>query len=85
MKQFSWGVLAMASLVAGLIFLRYWKVTGDRLFVFFAMAFAMLSINYLVLAAVDPAFEARHLIYLIRLAGFILIIVGIVDKNRSVR
>jgi len=85
MKQFCWGMLAMASLVAGLIFLRYWKVTGDRLFVFFSMAFAMLSINYLVLAAVDPAFEARHLIYLIRLAGFILIIVGIIDKNRSVR
>lgn len=85
MKQFSWGMLAMASLVAGLFFLRYWKVTGDRLFAFFALAFAMLSINYLVLTAVDPAFEARHLIYLIRLAGFLLIIVGIVDKNRGVR
>ena len=85
MKQFCWGVLAMASLIAGLIFLKYWKVTGDRLFVFFALAFAMLSINYLVLAAVIPAFEARHLIYLIRLAGFVLIIVGIVDKNRGVR
>lgn len=85
MKQFCWGVLAMSSLIAGLIFLRYWKVTGDRLFVFFALAFAMLSINYLVLAAVVPAFEARHLIYLIRLAGFVLIIVGIVDKNRGVR
>ena len=85
MRQFCWGVLAMGSLVAGLFFLRYWKVTGDRLFAFFAMAFAMLSTNYVVLAAVDPAFEARHLIYLIRLAGFILIIVGVVDKNRGVR
>jgi hypothetical protein len=85
MKQFCWGALAMASLVAGLIFLRYWKVTGDRLFVFFALAFAMLSINYLVLTAVAPASEARHLIYLIRLAGFVLIIAGIVDKNRGVR
>jgi hypothetical protein len=82
MKQFCWGVLAMASLVAGMIFLRYWKVTGDRLFAFFAMAFAMLSMNYVMLAAVDPAFEARHLIFLIRLAGFLLIIAGIVDKNR---
>lgn len=85
MKQFSWGMLAMASLLAGLFFLRYWKVTGDRLFAFFATAFAMLATNYVVLATVDPAFEARHLIYLIRLAGFLLIIVGIVDKNRRVR
>ena len=85
MKQFSWGLLAMASLVAGMLFLRYWKVTGDRLFAFFAMAFAMFSVNYVVLAAVNPAFEARHLIYLIRLAGFLLIIAGIVDKNRGAR
>jgi len=85
MRQFCWGVLAMASLAAGLFFVRYWKVTGERLFAFFAMAFAMLSINYVVLAAVEPAFEARHLIYLIRLAGFLLIIAGIVDKNRGVR
>ena len=85
MRQFCWGVLAMASLAAGLFFVRYWKVTGERLFAFFAMAFAMLSINYVVLEAVEPAFEARHLIYLIRLAGFLLIIAGIVDKNRGVR
>lgn len=85
MRQFCWGVLAMAGLVAALIFLRYWKVTRDRLFVFFALAFTMLSINYVVLAAVDPAFEARHLIYLIRLAGFFLIMAGIVDKNRKAR
>ncbi len=85
MRQFSWGVLAMASLVAALIFLRYWKVTRDRLFIFFALAFTMLSINYVVLAAVDPRFEARHLIYLIRLAGFALIMAGIIDKNRKAR
>jgi uncharacterized protein DUF5985 len=85
MKQFCWGMLAMASLIAGLFFLRYWKASRDRLFVFFAVAFAMLSVNYLMLTAVDPAFESRHLIYLIRLGAFVLIIVGIVDKNRAAR
>lgn len=85
MKQFYWGMLTMASLVASMFFWRYWKVSGDRLFAFFALAFAMLGVNWVALAVVDPAFEARHLIYLIRLAAFIIIIVGIVDKNRAPR
>ena len=83
MKPFCWGMLTMAGLVASLFFVRYWRVTGDRLFAFFAVAFALLAINWLALGAVDPTFEARHLIYLVRLAAFVLIIVGIVDKNRS--
>ena len=85
MKQFCWGMLTMAGLVASLFFVRYWRVTGDRLFVFFAVAFAMLAVNWLALSAVDPSFEARHLIYLVRLAAFIILIVGVVDKNRTRR
>jgi len=84
-KQFCWGMLTMAGLVASLFFVRYWRVTGDRLFVFFAVAFAMLAVNWLALSAVDPSFEARHLIYLVRLAAFIILIVGVVDKNRTRR
>jgi hypothetical protein len=82
-KQFCWGMLTMASVVASLFFLRYWKVSGDRLFAFFAAAFAMFAVNWLALSLIDPAYEARHLIYLVRLAAFIVIIVGIVDKNRA--
>lgn len=76
----------MACVIAGVFFLRYWKITRERLFAYFAAAFAMLAVNYLALAAaVDSAFEARHLVYIIRLAAFVVIIVGIVDKNRSLR
>jgi hypothetical protein len=78
-------MLTMASLVAGLFFFRYWKVSGDRLFAFFAVAFAMLAVNWLALAAIAPAFEARHLLYLVRLVAFVVIIVGILDKNRALR
>lgn len=85
MRQFCWGMLTMAGLVASLFFLRYWKATGDRLFAYFAVAFAMLAANWLTLGVVDPAFEARHLIYLMRLAAFVVIIIGIVDKNRASR
>ena len=85
MRQFCWGMLTMAGVVASLFFLRYWKVTRERLFGFFAVAFALLALNWLALTAIDPALETRHLIYLIRLAAFIVMIVGIVDKNRALR
>jgi hypothetical protein len=82
-KQFCWGMLTMASLVVSLFFLRYWKVSGERLFAFFAAAFALFAVNWLALTAIDPDVEPRHLIYLVRLAAFIVMIVGIVDKNRT--
>jgi hypothetical protein len=49
----------------------------------FAAAFAMLGLNYLLLAAGDRQSEFRPYLYLIRLAAFLLIIVAIVDKNRG--
>lgn len=86
MKQFIWGLLTMETAVAALLFLRYWRVSGDRLFAYFALAFAAMAINWIGVASVDPALESRHYVYLSRLLAFVLIIVGIVDKNhRSAR
>ena len=44
------GALAMASAVAGLFFLRFWRETRDRLFAMFALAFWVLGVNWLGLA-----------------------------------
>lgn len=85
MKNFAWGILTMASVIVSVFFWRYWKVSGERLFAFFCVAFALLALNWLALSVTAPAYEARHLVYLIRLAAFTLIIVGIVDKNRVSR
>jgi hypothetical protein len=57
-------------------------MTRDRLFVFFAIAFAALAANWIGLSMIDPDVESRHNIYVLRLLAFVLIIVGIVDKNR---
>ena len=38
-----WGALAMACWVAGLFFLRFWRLSRDRLFVFFVLAFWLLT------------------------------------------
>ncbi|HEY6455283.1 MAG TPA: DUF5985 family protein [Steroidobacteraceae bacterium] len=82
MKQFVWGALTVESAVAALFFLRYWRVSADRLFAYFALAFGAMALNWIGLYTATPAFEARHVVYLFRLLAFILIIAGIADKNR---
>jgi hypothetical protein len=77
-----WGALTMVSATIGLMFLKFWRRTGDRLFALFGTAFFVFALNWLVLAAVQPSDESRHYAYLIRLFAFVLLLVGIVDKNR---
>ncbi|MGA8708733.1 MAG: DUF5985 family protein [Steroidobacteraceae bacterium] len=85
MRQFVWGMLTTETAVAALFFVRFWRLSGDRLFAYFALAFAVMAINWIGLSTVDPAFELRHYVFLFRLLAFIVIIVGIVDKNRRNR
>lgn len=77
-----WSMTAMGCLGVAVCFLSFWRQTADRLFFLFALAFALFGVNMLLLAAINPAHESRHLIYLIRLAAFLVIIVAIIDKNR---
>ena len=82
---FLWGAEAMASLTAALLFLRFWRLTRDRLFTFFSLAFCSLALNWIVLAVDNAPAEEHHYVYLLRLAAFMLIIIGIIDKNRRAR
>lgn len=79
------GALVMACAVAGLFFFRFWKVAQDRLFLFFSLAFWVLGAHWLAIAVLDVPSETRHYYYLPRLVAFVLIVLGIVDKNRRVR
>lgn len=78
-----WSMTAMAAAGVAVFFLRFWRQTGDRLFALMALAFGLLCANTTLLAAINPAHESRHLIYILRLASFLVIIVAIVDKNRD--
>ena len=79
---FVWGALAMASWVAGLFFLRFWRVSRDRLFLFFSAAFWVFGANWVALATLHPSEETQHYVYMVRLVAFLLILIGIFDKNR---
>jgi hypothetical protein len=83
MSMFVWGALAMASWVAGLLFLRYWKKSRERLFVMFALAFWSLGLSWAGLAIENRPDETRHYFYILRLIAFLLIICAVIDKNRA--
>jgi type II secretory pathway component PulM len=81
-RQFFWGALAVAAVVAGLFFSSFWRASRDRLFLLFSLAFWVLAVHWTALGIVNPALETTHYLYLLRLVAFVLIIVAIVDKNR---
>jgi hypothetical protein len=82
MEEFLMGAIAMASCVAAVFFLRFWRDTGDRLFLIFAAAFVLLAFTRLGLAVSNEQMEGHTHWYWVRLAAFLLIVVAIVDKNR---
>jgi len=75
------GALLSSYAIAGLHFLRFWKRTGDRLFVHFAIAFWLFTLNQLASSIPVVADETSGYEYLLRVLGFIVIIVAIIDKN----
>ena len=75
-------VNATGALVACLFFFRFWRDSRDSLFAFFGAAFLLLSTSWALLALINPADETQPYIYAIRLAAFLLLIVGMINKNR---
>jgi Family of unknown function (DUF5985) len=82
MKYYMWGVLAMGCLVVAMLFLRYWRTSHQRLFVFFSAAFALLSVQW-TLSALSGTDEANHAdLLILRIFAFLCIIAGVLDRNR---
>jgi len=79
------GAVAMASFVAVLFFLRFWRQTQDSFFLFFAFAFAVDAAMRLVLGLGHLSEETEPLIYIARALSFASIIIAIIRKNRPGR
>lgn len=77
------GAISTASLVAGLFFLRFWRDTRDRFFLFFAVSFAIEGINRAALALTSDPNEGRPFFFFVRFFSFFLIIVAILHKNQK--
>ena len=81
MNDFLQGATMLASLGVALFFFRYWRSSGDRLFLAFSMAFTVFAVNRVLLSVLEEESEARTYVYLVRALAFLLIAVAVVDKN----
>jgi hypothetical protein len=77
------GALVFSYLVAGAFFLRFWRRMRDRLFLHFAFAFWLFALDQLAISIPNVVTETEGYEYLLRVLGFVLIIVAIVEKNVS--
>ncbi len=85
LKMMLLGAIAMAAFTIALIFIRFWRTTRDRFFLFFAAAFALIGMGRIVLGAVPHSDDQTPVIYLIQLLAFVVILYAVVDKNRRTR
>ena len=83
MREILLGATSMGAFVAGLFFLRFYRQTRDPLFGWFGAAFWLLSAQAFAVGLNMQAAENAVALYLPRLLAFVLIIVGIVQKNRK--
>jgi hypothetical protein len=82
LDQFMLGAIVLSCAVIGLFFLRLYRKSHDRLFAFFATAFWILGLNWLMLAFSTRS-EPHTALYVVRLCAFVILLIGIVDKNRA--
>jgi hypothetical protein len=82
--QFLAGALMATYVVLGMYFMRFWRKTRDQLFLWFGTAFIVFAAERIVFAfGGSPNSESHAVFYVLRLFGYLMIIFGIVQKNRA--
>lgn len=76
------GAVVLASAVVGTFFMKFWRHTGDRFFLFFALAFLIEGLNRIALTLLG-ADEYDPIFYGVRLMSYGLILLAIWHKNRD--
>lgn len=79
------GAVSMGCAITAVFFLKFWRQSTDRLFLFFAIAFVILAADYVMLGLLSAATEWRVPVFALRLCAFVVLLLGILDKNRKGR
>lgn len=79
------GFVASCSLWAGIFFLRFWRKTGDPLFLAFAAFFAIQGLLSASVASLQRPNEGTLWFFVLRLLSILLVLGAIVRKNLSHR
>lgn len=83
LKEWLLGAITLGTSMAGVFFLRFWKTSGDRLFLFFSLAFFVEVVSRVTMALSVASSEEDPSIYLLRFLSYGFIAWGILDKNRT--
>ena len=83
MNELVSGAIAMASIVIALFFLRFWRDSGDRFFLYFSLSFLVQAGHrmYLALTMASETQDDIALHYSIRLLAYALILWAVMEKN----
>lgn len=84
LDPFFGGAIFMGEFAIALLFWRLWRRTGERLFAWFATAFAILTFERLLLLTVLGS-HGHPMIYTTRLIAFLAIAFAVIDHNRQTR
>jgi hypothetical protein len=79
--DFMSGALTVTYFLAAVFFLRFWRRIRDRLFLAFAIAFALFGLNQALVFLLEVYSETYSILYALRVLGFLAILAAIVDKN----
>ncbi len=75
------GAIAMGSFVIALFFLRFWRSSGDRFFLYFALSFLIEGVHRIYSSGEIMISESSPHHYLVRLVAYLLILWAIIEKN----
>lgn len=87
MNEILTGAIVMCALVVALFFLRFWRSTRDRFFLYFAIAFSIEGVSRILFGSSAGPVDTlqHHIFYLLRLVAYGLILLAIWEKNRPQR
>jgi uncharacterized membrane protein HdeD (DUF308 family) len=75
------GVIATASITAGVFFLKFWRDTRDTFFLSFAISFIIEGLNRSAVLLLEKPNEGSPGTYAVRLLSSLLILAAILRKN----
>lgn len=81
MDIFLCGMITACNWTAAVIFMRFWRQTHDRFFLFFAFAFVVFGFSRVPRAFLDPDSSLIIYPFIIRFAAYMSILAAIIDKN----
>lgn len=84
-EGFLLGIIVAATLGSAAFFLKFWRQTRDPLFLAFGVAFLIEAANRCFVLFLEEPHQGHPVSHLIRVASYVVILAGIVHKNRRAR